>query len=125
MLTIGDFSWTTEERCEFLCQGEVDCISAGYNDADLWVLVCGKFDECLDESINFRVVWTKAHTTLEEKAKNDPLGIGRWPGRPIRRRASQPRLEPLKMVLRWPNEFAKDALPTRRMCTQLSDSQPP
>ena len=39
---------------------EVDCISAGHNDTDLWVFGLG---------LNMRVVWTKAHATLEEKSR--------------------------------------------------------
>ena len=81
-----------------LNKGEVDCISAGLNDVDLWVLVWSKVDECIDAGTNMRVVWTKAHTTLEEKAKMT-LRMGRWPG-PVRRRTSQPRLGSFKMVLR-------------------------
>ena len=44
-------------------KGEVDCISAGLNDVDLWVSVWSKVDECIDEGI---VTSMKAHTTLEE-----------------------------------------------------------
>ena len=49
--------------------GEVDCISAGHKVADLWILVWSQGGECVDEGVNSRVVWTEAHTTLEEKAK--------------------------------------------------------
>ena len=51
-----------------LNESEVDCISAGHNDADIWVFVWSKIDECIDEGPNIGVVWTKAQTTLEEEA---------------------------------------------------------
>ena len=53
-------------------KGEVDCISAGHGDADLWIFVWSKVGECIDEGYNTRVVWTKAHTTHETKVKMSP-----------------------------------------------------
>ena len=49
----------------------MECISVGYNDADLWMLVWNKVDECIDEWFNIRVVCIEPHTTLEE-GNNDP-----------------------------------------------------
>ena len=57
------------EVAQTLNKGEVDCIHAEHNDADLWMLAQNKVGECDDEGLNIRVVWTKGHTTLEEKAK--------------------------------------------------------
>ena len=51
---------------------EVDCISAGHRGTDLWMLVWSKVGECIDEGVDIRVVWTKEHTTFEEKAKVTP-----------------------------------------------------
>ena len=50
-----------------------------------------------------RVVWTKAHAALEEKATMT-LNIGRWHGT-VRRRMGQPTPEPFKVVRRWLNEL--------------------
>ena len=53
-----------------LNQGEVDFSSVGIMmRISLWMLVGNKVGECNDEGSYIRVVWTKAHTTLEEKAK--------------------------------------------------------
>ena len=49
--------------------GEVDCISAGHHGVDSWVLVWSQIDECIEEGSDKSVMWTEAHTTLEEKAK--------------------------------------------------------
>ena len=50
----------------------MDCVSAGHQNADLWVFVRSNVDECLDEGISISVVWNKAHITLEEKARKSP-----------------------------------------------------
>ena len=55
-----------------LSKGEVDCIGAWHNAAELWDLVWNKVHECIEEDLNMRVFWTQAHTTLEEKAKMTP-----------------------------------------------------
>ena len=36
------------------------------------LLLWSKVGECIGEGFNMRVVWTKAHTTLEEKGKMTP-----------------------------------------------------
>ena len=56
-----------EEWC-----GEVDCLSTGHNDVDRWVFVWSEVSECIEEGLHMRVFWTKAHSTLEEKAKMSP-----------------------------------------------------
>ena len=53
-----------------LNKGEAECISAGDEGAGLWVVVWSKEDECVDEGDNTRVMWTEAHTTLEEEEDN-------------------------------------------------------
>ena len=55
-----------------LNESEVNCISAGHNDADLWVLVWNKEDDCIEEGFNMSVVWAKTHTTFEQKAQMTP-----------------------------------------------------
>ena len=50
----------------------MDCISAGHEYADLWILVLLQINECVGEGINMSVVWTEARSTLEEKAKMSP-----------------------------------------------------
>ena len=47
-----------------LKKGDVDCISAGHEGTDFWMLVWNIMDKCTDAGFNIR-----AHTTLEEKAK--------------------------------------------------------
>ena len=42
----------------------------GDEGAGLWVVVWSKEDECVDEGDNTRVMWTEAHTTLEEEEDN-------------------------------------------------------
>ena len=59
--------------------GEVDCISAGSNDADLLLLVWSKVGECINEGFHIWWYGREVHTTLEEKAKmtpEDPGGLG-------------------------------------------------
>ena len=63
-------------------------------------------DECVDQDINIRVVWTTAHTMLEEKANTCA------------------RLEPLRMVLGWLNELLKMPLTLGRRCMRRSDTRP-
>ena len=55
----------------------MDVIGAGHNDADLWMMLWNKVGECIDEGFDMNLVWTEAHTTLEEKAKVT-LRIVRW-----------------------------------------------
>ena len=43
-------------------RGEVDCISAGHGDADLWVLIWSKVGECMEREVkmsleNRQVAW--------------------------------------------------------------------
>ena len=42
-----------------LNEGEVDRISAGHNDPDLWMWVWNKVGACIEEGFDIRVVWTE------------------------------------------------------------------
>ena len=55
---------TTEAWCR-LQRSRVAYISAGHKDADLR----NRINDCIDEGLIVRVVWTQAHTALAEKAK--------------------------------------------------------
>ena len=102
---------------------EVDCISAGHKDADLWMFVWSKVNMGLDEGISISVVWNKAHVTLEEKARKSPQNRQlSWAKRKL---TSQPRLEPLRMVLRWLNELLQMPLTFERRCMRGFDAQSP
>ena len=49
--------------------GGVDWTGAGHNDVDLRMLSGTRWVSVLMKGINIRLVWTKAHATLEEKTK--------------------------------------------------------
>ena len=49
-------------------KSEVDCISAGHKDAQLWILVGNKTNDCIVKRFILMVEWTTAQATLAEKA---------------------------------------------------------
>ena len=92
-----------------LHKGEVDCISAGHEDADLWVWVWSKVDECVDQDINIRVVRTTALTTFEEKAKMLPKN------RQVNVKTDEfPKTGAIKDGSEVAERIAEDALDTRK-----------
>ena len=91
-----------------LNKGEVDCIHAWHNDANLWMLAWKRVGECIDEGLNIRVLWAKEHTSLEEEAKMSLEN--HQVARANARTDELAKMELIKTVPKW-----QSVLPTTRM----------
>ena len=52
-----------------LNRGQVECIHANHDDADLWIKVWVKVDGHKEQDRRLGVVWVKAHTSAKEEAQ--------------------------------------------------------